>query len=630
MADSNGAREFRSLLWERDLPEAFRPPSWPDVEANAQFRMKLLKLADERPEMRAKLKQLCAVSPYFLVQAFGTTNDPRRKPSVLPFVMYPFQVDLMYECLEAIFLGHDYFIEKCRDMGASWIVIVCVVYLWLYWPDSAVLLGSFKEERVDRKRGSLMKMADTFIRRLPPWLMPDSFNPERHRVFMSLRNPEGDSSIEGEATNPEFGRGDRKTVILFDELAYWGDKQQGMDTEAWEGTADVANCRIALSTPHGVNNQYYRLKERFDSGAMRGVTLDWTKHPRKAEGLTIGPDGLPTSPWLEDQKKRRSAEYLAQEVFIKYLGTGNPAFPQSMEALNALRKTLGDRIMEGTYSKAYRFVYEEKRDDRLHLKIGHRIAKVEPWDPGDRGLYRDMFLDQRAHGGTPGVLHVFEEPLRDWKNLYTISCDQSEGLSGGDFSTISVLRRPDTPGKRAVQVAVWRGAVDADILAEIFVWMQRKYNGAFMVPEGNPAGQAMIGYVRDIMGPSFSRNCYHSEVTGKDQVKKTDRLGYVVSRVTKPPIVAATALAIRNFEVEINCLQTCVELFNYERTESGSYQGRAPYHDDAAIAFMLGLSGSQSGQQPRPVENTQERKAERDKRQLKRKMGLGARDGICL
>jgi hypothetical protein len=626
---ATGEQEFRSLLWERDLPEGFRPPKYPDVDGNAAFRNRIEKLASEVPEVRAKIKQICAVSPYFLVQTFGFTSDPRRKPAILPFVLYPFQVDLMYEVLEAIFKGDDYFIEKCRDMGASWIVVVCCVYLWLFWPDSAVLLGSFKEERVDRKRGSLMKMADTFIRYLPAWVKPDTFDLNRHRVFMSLVNPEASSSIEGEATNPEFGRGDRKTVILFDELAYWADKQAGMDTEAWEGTADVANCRIALSTPHGVNNQYYRLKEKFDAGVMRGMTLDWLKHPVKSEGATKDGDGNWTSPWLEVQKERRSPEYLAQEVFIRYTGTGSPAFPLSMEFLKNRRFDLVEKIMHGQYGKPFEFVYEEDPERRLATKLGQRIRGVAPWKIPSPESLRDRFLDQRAYNGTPGVLWIFEEPEAGWRGLYIIAADQSEGLVGGDFATLSVLKRPKVAGQRAVQVAAWRGKVNADMQAEIFVWLHRKYNNGFMVPEANPAGQSAINFTREIMGAKFARNCYHSEATGKDQVTKTDKLGYIVSPRTKKPLVDLTASAMHNCEVDINCLQTLVELFNYE-CSGNRYAGKAPYHDDAAIAFMLSIAGHRSGQAPRVLQSTEETRAAASRKLHERRTAPGAFDGLCV
>lgn len=624
-----GEKEFRSLLWERDLPVEFRPPKYPDLDGNAAFRNRIRKLAEEVPEVRAKLKQICAVSPYFLIQVFGTTSDPRRKPAILPFVLYPFQIDLLYEVLEAIFTGNDYFIEKCRDMGASWIVVVACVYIWLFWPDSAVLLGSFKEERVDRKRGALMKMADGFIRYLPDWIKPDAYDPNRHRVFMSNVNPEASASIEGEATNPEFGRGDRKTIILFDELAYWGDKQAGMDTEAWEGTADVANCRIALSTPHGVNNLYYRLKEKYDAGVMKGMTLDWLRHPIKADGAYKDDSGQMTSPWLEIQKERRSAEYLAQEVMIKYTGTGSPAFPMSMDFLKGRRHDLFEKILAGRYGKAFTFLYDEDQTARLNTPLGKRIKGTTPWKMPPPEALRDRFVDQRAYNGTPGVLWIFEDPEPGWKNLYIVAADQSEGLVGGDYATLSVLKRAKTPGQRATQVAVWRGCVNADMQAEIFVWLHRHYNGAFMVPEASPGGMSAINFTREIMGSKFSRNCYHSEVTGKDQVSKTDKLGYVVSHTTKGPVIAATASALHNVEVDINCLQTLVELFNYERNGT-KYAGKAPYHDDAAMAFMLSVAANRSGQVPKAFEQTRERDAAMKLRSAERQKNNRLGGGLCI
>lgn len=629
MPSAEGLREYQSLLWEDDLPQAFRPPGWPDLEGNAAFRLKILRMCEDNPEAWTKVKQVCAMSPYFWLQTFGYTNDPRRKPATLPFVMFPCQVDLMQEALYSIFTGEDYFIDKSRDMGASWIMVSCGVYIWSYWPSSSILFGSFKEERVDRKRGSLLKMADTLIRYMPPQILPSSWDPSKHRTFMSIRNIDGDSVIEGEATNPEFGRGDRKTFVLFDEHAYWGDKQAGMDTEAWEGTADVTNCRVSLSTPHGVATKQHQLKELFESGGMRGMRLWWWMDPRKNEDLEALPDGSKTSTWYREQKKRRSAEYMAQEVDIKYLGTGSPAFPLSMEFLFGRRKELVQRIHDGKYGKAYEFIYETEFDDRAYAPIGKRIRGIQPVELPEAPRLVEQFINQRDFQGTPGWIWIFEEPEKDWRNLYIVTNDQSEGLAGGDFQTISVQKRAKQAGQRAKQVATWRGKVPPDILAEIVVWFHTKYNGGFMVPEAGPAGQSSINFMREIMKNKFLRNVYHSETTDKDQKTKTTKIGYNVSHMTKKPLVGMMQTALHSYDHDINCLQTVVELFNYEKS-GNRYAARPPYHDDAAIAHMLAIAADLSGQIGKPIHWSAEERAAREARRRSFEEAVGFNDGLCV
>jgi len=79
---------------------------------------------------------------------------------------------------------------------------------------------------------------------LPAWILPPKFDNKKHRQKLKLVNPANANLISGDTMNPNFGRGARKTAILFDELGFWDYAK-----DAWEGTADSTECRIANSTP---------------------------------------------------------------------------------------------------------------------------------------------------------------------------------------------------------------------------------------------------------------------------------------------------------------------------------------------------------------------------------------------
>lgn len=114
---------------------------------------------------------------------------------------------------------------------------------------------------------------------------------------MKLMNPANGNMIAGDTMNPDFGRGTRKTAVLFDELGSWEYAK-----DAWDGCADSTTCRIANSTPKGYN--YYAMLR--DSG-IDVLTLHWKLHPLK--------DML----WYEAEKRRRNDEAaVAQELDISY------------------------------------------------------------------------------------------------------------------------------------------------------------------------------------------------------------------------------------------------------------------------------------------------------------------------
>ena len=124
-----------------------------DYHKNLAWRRNLLLKAQHDLVFREKVRELFFRDILFAFNAFFFTLDVRRRPEHhQPFCTYPFQDKTILEIVKAIHEGHDLPIEKSRDMGASWMVIL--VFLW-YWlnPNGGVdfLLGSRIEDYVDKK-----------------------------------------------------------------------------------------------------------------------------------------------------------------------------------------------------------------------------------------------------------------------------------------------------------------------------------------------------------------------------------------------------------------------------------------------------------------------------------------------
>lgn len=236
----------------------------------------------------------------FFINNFGFTFDPRphANPNNLPFITFEYQDEAIEWLINHIDNGTDGLIEKSRDMGISWIVFVYVsVWYWLFRDGVNILLGSYKEALVDNKtRDSLFGMIDYAVDSLPKWLLPKGFNKDKHRTQMKLVNPANGNLITGDTMNPDFGRGARKTAILFDELGSWDYAK-----DAWESAGDSTSCRIANSTPKGYN--FYAMLR--DSG-IDVLTLHWKRHPLKDQD------------WYEYECSRRTEEEVAQELDISY------------------------------------------------------------------------------------------------------------------------------------------------------------------------------------------------------------------------------------------------------------------------------------------------------------------------
>ena len=236
----------------------------------------------------------------FFVNNFGFTFDPRphANPNHLPFILFDYQDDVIAWLIRHIDNGTDGLIEKSRDMGISWIVFVYVsVWYWLFRDGINILVGSYKEALVDNKtKDSLFGMIDYAVDSLPKWLLPKGFNKDKHRTQMKLVNPANGNLITGDTMNPDFGRGARKTAILFDELGSWDYAK-----DAWESAGDSTSCRIANSTPKGYNF-YAMLRE----SGIDILTLHWKRHPLKDQD------------WYAFECSRRTEEEVAQELDISY------------------------------------------------------------------------------------------------------------------------------------------------------------------------------------------------------------------------------------------------------------------------------------------------------------------------
>ena len=286
---------------ERILSEYLHSDTY---QTKLKDRIKINDAGNRSPEARKNIFYLCqqpddpAAGCIFFIENFGWTATTKLSIKHLPFILFDCQKRAIRSVVEHIDKGRDIFIEKSREMGISWVVFCYIaLWYWLFREGTNGLLGSYKEKLVDdRGIDSLFGKIDYAIQNLPDWMMPTNFVSKKHRTKLKLINPENGNSITGDTMNPNFGRGSRKSFIMFDELAFWDYAK-----DAWESAGDATNCRIANSTPNGYD--YYAMLR--ESG-IDILTLHWREHPLKDEQ------------WYNYECKRRTEEEIAQELDISY------------------------------------------------------------------------------------------------------------------------------------------------------------------------------------------------------------------------------------------------------------------------------------------------------------------------
>lgn len=299
-------------------------------EENKRYRVKVLQKSED-PNFRAMIIEKCRRDIIFFIDTFCWTYNPRLSKAHLPFVTYDFQEETILKIIDDIEKGRDVWIEKSRDMGASWMLVVIVVWGMLFKGWSS-LYGSYKENYVDEKGNmdSFFERVRYVLDKLPQWMKPNDIIPK----YMGVSSKQLGCEIAGDS-GENFGTGGRRKFVIMDEFALWQ-----FDEKAFRKTKDVTNCRIFLGTPEGEFNVYGKMMtghKDYSHIDFDKITLHWTLHPEKSNGLKRIDTGesldseegfklwklgvAVTSDWYESEKSKRTELDVAKELDINYIGS---------------------------------------------------------------------------------------------------------------------------------------------------------------------------------------------------------------------------------------------------------------------------------------------------------------------
>lgn len=554
-----------------------------DMRENLLWRARAHKKVLEDPSYADVLRSACAVDPIFYVNGFLFTHDPRLKNSTkVPFILYPYQRDGLMEIFNSIG-DKDLLIEKSRDMGATWLNIVAFEYLWHFHKGKSFLIVSRDADYVDAPDNpkTLFWKIDFIHENLPSWLMPPGFVKKQHRLRFHLKNPHTKSVIDGEATTDKIAVGDRRTAIFLDEFS-----RVEKGHSILSATGAVTNSRLFNSTPFGINNAFFDLKQ----GNIKKIIFFWTEHPEKSKGLykidedgkleIHNPKGYPKdyepfeqkwrnkldgffrSPWFDKQCERAVIwQEIAQEILIDYLGSGHQFF--EAEAVREAAKkfarepmVVGDLGYDSVTSEPSEF-----REDRQ----GHLRLWVEPDREGN--LTRD--------------------------HKYVVGCDVSAGTgSSNSVACIYDMKTYEKVGEYANPYI--RPEEFARQVVAISIWL----HNAYLIWESNGVGRQFGARVTELgYGHIYYRK--REDVISK---KQTEIPGWWASKETKLVLLDEYRAAIEKQKI-VNCcrdaLDECLEyIYNKQGGVSHSKEdnkddptGAKDNHGDRVVADALAWRG---------------------------------------
>lgn len=347
----------------------------PDYLPVFEERRRRLTWIRANPGKLPGLRKHYRAAPWLFIDDWGMTADPRNAdiglPVLVPFVLFPKQIDwvkFVIECWRARSPGIS---EKSRDCGLSWLAVALADTLCLFTDNLMIGFGSRKEEYVDKLGApkSLFYKARVFMRYLPPEFR-NGWELAKHAPHMRIEFPGTGSVISGEAGDG-IGRGDRAAIYFVDEAAHL-ERPQLVDASL----SATTNCRQDISSVNGMANSF---AERAHSGKIPLFTFRWQDDPRK---------NYPGSTWYADQCARLDPVVVAQEIDINYSASSEGIVIPSawvMACVNAHVKLgitpTGVRI--GGLDVADRGVDK----NALAARHGILLMHAEEWTGKDSDLY---------------------------------------------------------------------------------------------------------------------------------------------------------------------------------------------------------------------------------------------------
>lgn len=558
------------------------------LKANLKYRRELIAAAAESDEFKDAIWLRASTDPIFFFDSLCWTYSPKEHPDApnRPFILWPFQEDVVRKINSAIG-KHDLLIEKSRDMGASWICMGVFFWRWMFFPGQSYLLGSRKQELVDKSGDpkSLFWKMDMLLNSLPSWMVP------RHtRIQMHLVNEENGSTIDGESTNDDFARGDRRNAILLDEFPAVSDNGHRI----LSASRDATNCRIFNGTPQGTSGAYYDTRQAMaKNNPDRIVRLHWPLHPYKRKGLYgtadnkingkkvifdktyrfpsdyhFNLDGKLRSPWYDEQCIRAAhPQEIAQELDIDYAASGWQFFDS----------TVLDMLIQ------------EMAIEPMHRgELTFNSRGLEPAFNDDR-QGRVKFWCQLDGQGRP--------PLDE----YVIGCDIATGKAGemSSNSVASIAIR-----KTGQKVAQFTGnsiephefAGYAQALCNLF--KDRDGGPAFLIWEENGPGSS---FGMKVLNDGF-RNIYMRDSETDFGRRKTKNAGWYSTPESKRNLLTDYKTALKLKEFWNPCKEALKECGEYIHRPNGVIEhsrasgtsdptATGQNHGDMVIADALCLKG---------------------------------------
>jgi hypothetical protein len=386
----------------------------------------------------------------------------------------------------------------------------------------------------------------------------------------------------GTAGATTIGRSWTIHALHLSEAAYYPD----LRTTLAAAMAAVPKTRdtivVVESTANGVGDEFHQMVQRAQdprSGSeWEVVFFGWWEHPEY---------------FLEVEDPERFEKSLSQ-----YEKDLRLRFQLSNEQLRWRRYTIDSEFNgdEDLFKQEYPATIEEGflSSGRPRFSLAHieRMPAIHDAARGGIELVHDG-LQQRPYFAIRerGEMTVFRRP--GVGRSYVIGADAAEGKDAAegrgkadpDYGCLQVLDA-DT----GEQVAVVRGRLTPGELGRYCGALATLYNMAFVVPEYNSVGAALI---EALLGSGYPRTRIYHRPTEVQQHRddRGELIGFRTTETTRLQLISALDEWIRSMSVQVHDPTTLQELRTFVIKPNGRAEHQKGCHDDTVFALALAIVG---------------------------------------
>ncbi len=175
--------------------------------------------------------------------------------------------------------------------------------------------------------------------------------------------------------------------------------------------------------------------------------------------------------------------------------------------------------------------------------------------------------------------HLLVWELPDPGEDYAIGGDVAEGLENRDRSSFDVVKK-----STGEQVAHWFGYLDAELFAQLLAHVGKWYNTAFIGPERNNHGHAVIQKLREVYP---HRSIYSEQYLDRDHDDETPKLGWLTTAQSKPVIIEGLKSLLRENASGVRWIGTINELNTYVYDARGRMNAQTGCFDDQVMSYAI-------------------------------------------